>query len=134
MMAKRVVRNRACRASATDGTASLANRDFGRVVPANGPKVVFSGAAKPANDAAIARYLADSSRESADPGTRWRREGDSNSRDPSGFYGRNSARAWRTIRPEKKHPCWRESVRLEFGSSSDLSGSLRSPRPMRGIV
>src|ERR1039457_5634744 len=80
MMAKRVVRNRACRASATDGTASLANRDFGRVVPANGPKVVFSGAAKPANDAAIARYLADSSRESADPGTHWRSGRDSNPR------------------------------------------------------
>jgi hypothetical protein len=29
--------------------------------------------------------------------------------------------------PTKKHPCWREFVRLGFGSTSDLSGSLRSP-------
>ena len=28
------------------------------------------------------------------------------------FDGRNSVRVWRTIRPEKKHPCWRELVRL----------------------
>jgi hypothetical protein len=40
-----------------DGTASLANRDFGRVSRANQQKVVFSGAAKSANDAAIARYF-----------------------------------------------------------------------------
>jgi hypothetical protein len=25
--------------------------------------------------------------------------------------GRNSARIWRAIRPDKKHPCWREFVR-----------------------
>jgi hypothetical protein len=30
-------------------------------------------------------------------------------------------RVWRTIRPEKKHPCWREFVRLGIRSSSDLS-------------
>jgi len=40
-----------------DGTASLANRDFGRVLRANQPKMVFSGAAKSAKDAAIARYF-----------------------------------------------------------------------------
>ena len=46
-----------CRASGVDGTASLANRDFGRVLRPNQQKVVFSGAAKSANDAAIARYF-----------------------------------------------------------------------------
>src|ERR1017187_2924016 len=51
-------------------------------------------------------------------------EGDSNPRCREGLYGRNSARGWRTIRPEKKHPCWREFVRLEFGS---VSCSLRFP-------
>jgi hypothetical protein len=36
-------------------------------------------------------------------------------------------RVWRTIRPRKKHPCWREFVRLGFGSSSYLlSPSLSS--------
>ena len=34
--------------------------------------------------------------------------------------GGNSARVWRAIRPDKKHPCWREFVRpwirLCFGS------------------
>src|ERR1017187_10739589 len=45
-------------------------------------------------------------------------EGDSNPRCREGLYGRNWARVWRTIRPEKKHPCWRESVRLGFGSVS----------------
>jgi hypothetical protein len=32
-----------------DGTASLANREIGRVLPANYPKVPFSGAAKHLN-------------------------------------------------------------------------------------
>src|ERR1700719_4546451 len=36
---------------------------------------------------------------------------DSNLRCRSGFYGRISARVWRAIRPDKKHPCWREFVR-----------------------
>jgi hypothetical protein len=40
-----------------NGTASLANRDSGRVLRANQQKVVFSGAAKSANDAAIAHYF-----------------------------------------------------------------------------
>jgi hypothetical protein len=44
-------------ASGVDGTASLTNRDFGRVLRANQQKVVFSGAAKSENDAAIARYF-----------------------------------------------------------------------------
>ena len=47
---------------------------------------------------------------------------------PRGSYGRNSARVWRTIRPDKRHPCRREFVRLGFGSASALSGSLRLPR------
>ena len=50
-------------------------------------------------------------------------EGDSNPRCREGLYGRNWARVWRTIRPEKKHPCWRESVRLGFGSVWALSGA-----------
>src|ERR1017187_4099319 len=35
--------------------------------------------------------------------------------------------------PNKKHPCWREFVRLGFGSVSALSGSLLFARLMRGI-
>ena len=58
--------------------------------------------------------------------TRWRRGRDSNPRYRERFYGRNSARAWPTIRAEKKHSCWREFVRLEFGSFWALSGSLHS--------
>jgi hypothetical protein len=68
----------------------------------------------------------DSSGEYREIRTVWRRGADSNPRDPSGFEGRNSTRVWRTIRPEQKHPCWREFVRLGFGSSSELSGTLRS--------
>jgi hypothetical protein len=63
-----------------DGTASLANRDFGRVARANGPKVAFSGAAQHANERAGAGYFADSTGESAATGTRWRSGVDSNSR------------------------------------------------------
>ena len=51
-----------------DGTASLANRDFGRVARANGPKVVFSGAAQHAHERAGAGYFADPSKESAETG------------------------------------------------------------------
>jgi len=47
-----------------DGTASLANREIGRVLPANYPKVPFSGAAKHLNEAATARYFGQLSRES----------------------------------------------------------------------
>jgi hypothetical protein len=72
--------NRSCRASGMDGTASLAHRDFGRIMSASGPEMGFSGAAQHANKAAGAGYFADSSRESADLGTRWRSEIDSNSR------------------------------------------------------
>ena len=61
--------------------------------------------------------------------TRWRSGVDSNPRCREGFYGRNSARVCRTTRPDKKHPCWREFVRLGFGSASALSVSLRSPAP-----
>jgi hypothetical protein len=51
-----------------DGTASLANRDFGRVLRTNRRKVVFSGAAHHANDAAGAGYFADSGGESVETG------------------------------------------------------------------
>jgi hypothetical protein len=40
-----------------DGTASLANREIGRVLPANYRKMPFSGAAEDANRAAAADYL-----------------------------------------------------------------------------
>jgi hypothetical protein len=51
-----------------DGTASLANRDFGRVWRTNWRKVVFSGAAHHANEAARAGYFADSGGESIEMG------------------------------------------------------------------
>jgi hypothetical protein len=51
-----------------DGTASLANRDFGRVCARNRRKVVFSGAAHHANEAAGAGYFAASGGESAETG------------------------------------------------------------------
>jgi hypothetical protein len=40
-----------------DGTASLANREIGRVLPANYRKVPFSGAVEHLNKAATARYF-----------------------------------------------------------------------------
>ena len=83
-----------------DGTASLGNRDFGRVLRANQQQLAFSGAAKSANDAAIARYFGVLKGVSPEIGTRWRREGDSNPRYRKGLYGPNSAQVWRTIRPE----------------------------------
>jgi hypothetical protein len=51
-----------------DGTASLANRDFGRVSRTNRRKVVFSGAAYHANEAVGAGYFADSGGETAETG------------------------------------------------------------------
>ncbi len=54
----------------------------------------------------------------------WRSGVDSNPRRREGFYGRNSAPVWRTIRPDKKHLCRREFVRLRFGSAPALSDSL----------
>ena len=66
------------RASCMDGTASLANRDFGRVLRANQQKVVFSGAAKSANDAAIARYFGVLKGVSPEIRTPWRSGMDSN--------------------------------------------------------
>ena len=47
-------------------------------------------------------------------------------RDPFGFDELNSARVWRTIRPDKKASALEEFVRLGFGSASSLSGSLPS--------
>jgi hypothetical protein len=63
-----------------DGTASLANRDFGRVLRANQRQLVFSGAAKSANDTAIARCFSVLKAVSPEIGTRWRSETDSNYR------------------------------------------------------
>ena len=60
---------------------------------------------------------------------RWRRGADSNPRDPSGFEGRNSTRVWRTIRPEQKHPCWKEFVRLRFGSARAMSRKACNSSP-----
>jgi hypothetical protein len=51
-----------------DGTASLANRDFGRVLRTKSRKVLFSGAALQANEAAGAGYFADSDGETAETG------------------------------------------------------------------
>jgi len=51
-----------------DGTASLANRDFARVLRTNRRKVAFSGAAHHANEAAGAGYSADSGGESIETG------------------------------------------------------------------
>ena len=45
-----------------DGTASLANREIGRVLPANYRKVSFSGAVDHLNRAATARYFGQLSR------------------------------------------------------------------------
>jgi hypothetical protein len=52
-----------------NGTASLADREIGRVLPANCRKVLFSGAAKDANEAASAAYFGGSKvRASIKPG------------------------------------------------------------------
>ena len=56
------------RASCMDGTASLANRDFGRVLRTKRRKVFFSGAALHANEAAGAGYFAAPRGESAETG------------------------------------------------------------------
>ena len=42
-----------------DGTASLANREIGRVLPANYRKVPFSGAVEHLNEASTGRYFGD---------------------------------------------------------------------------
>ncbi len=56
------------RASCMDGTASLANRDFGHGLRTTRRKVVFSGAADLANEAADAGYFVASRGESAETG------------------------------------------------------------------
>ena len=61
-----------------DGTASLANREIGRVLPANYRKVTFSGATKQLNEGATARYFGQLSGESPETRTRWRSEVNSN--------------------------------------------------------
>jgi hypothetical protein len=62
-----------------DGTASLANRDFGRVLRTKSRKVVLSGAAHHANEAADVGYSAESDGESKGNEIRWRRAVNSNS-------------------------------------------------------
>jgi hypothetical protein len=47
-----------------NGTASLANGEIGRVLPANDRKVLFSGAVEHLNEAATAPYFGDLSGES----------------------------------------------------------------------
>ena len=71
-----------------DGTASLANGEIGRVLPANYRKVPFSGAVDHLNKAASARYFGQLSRESLETRTRWRSEADSNPRCREVFMGR----------------------------------------------
>ena len=53
-----------------DGTAaSLANREIGRVLPANYRKVPFSGAVEDLNEAATGRYFGDLSGDFIETGT-----------------------------------------------------------------
>jgi hypothetical protein len=61
-----------------DGTASLANREIGRVLPANYRRVSFSGAVDHLNRAATARYFGQLAGESLETRTRWRSKVDSN--------------------------------------------------------
>jgi hypothetical protein len=70
-------------AFSTDGTASLANREIGRMLPANYREVPFSDAVEHPNEAAIARYFDDLSGDFPETGTRWRSEMDSNRRSRS---------------------------------------------------
>ena len=72
-----------------DGTASLANREIGCVLPANYRKVPFSGAVEHLNKAATARYFGQLSGESLETRTGWRSGVDSNPRCREGYYGRN---------------------------------------------
>jgi hypothetical protein len=55
-----------------NGTASLANGEIGRVLPANDRKVLFSGAVEHLNEAATAPYFGDLSGESPETRTAWR--------------------------------------------------------------
>ena len=80
-----------------DGTASLANRDFSRVLRANQQKAVFSGAAKSADDAAIARYFAVLKGVSPEIGTRWRSEVNSNCR--YRFLNCQTTNSWSRVVP-----------------------------------
>jgi hypothetical protein len=73
--------NRRGRVSSTNGTATLANREIARVLPANDDrKGPFSGAAKHANEPAAAAYFGGSSGEFPEIGTRLRSGVDSNCR------------------------------------------------------
>jgi hypothetical protein len=100
-------------AFSTDGTASLANREIGRMLPANYREVPFSDAVEHPNEAAIARYFDDLSGDFPETGTRWRSEMDSNSRfhwfrtkraDFCGFSfsARESERGWRSSAVSEK--------------------------------
>jgi hypothetical protein len=84
----------------TDGTASLAYREIGRVLPANYRKVPFSGAVEHLNEAATAPYFGQLSGESPETGTRLRSGMDSNPRYREALYGQNPAPVWRIIRSE----------------------------------
>ena len=55
-----------------DGTAALANREIGSVLPANYRRVSFSGAVDHLNRAATARYFGQLAGESLETRTRWR--------------------------------------------------------------
>jgi hypothetical protein len=66
-----------------DGTAALANREIGSVLPANYRRVSFSGAVDHLNRAATARYFGQLAGESLETRTCWRSEMDSNRRSRS---------------------------------------------------
>ena len=110
--------------------------DYGRRLAAQidgGTNSPVSGAARTANWREIRRFSANFAE------NLWRRRLGGGERGIrtletlSGFDGPNSSRVWRTIRPEKKHPCWREFVRQGFGRDLDLFGSLSWLRLMCGI-
>ena len=82
-----------------DGTASLANREIGRVLPANYRKVRISGAVDHLNKAATARYFGQLSRESLETRTGWRSGGDSNPRSHKGSRDFESRRLNQTPEP-----------------------------------
>jgi hypothetical protein len=65
-----------------DGTASLANRDFGSRLRTSRRKIVFSGAARHANEAAGAGYSVDSGGEFAETGLGGGAGANLNRRDP----------------------------------------------------
>ncbi len=69
-------------------------------------------------------------RESRKLKTAWRSGVDSNPRCRQALYGRNSAPVWRTIRPDRRHLCRREFVRLD--SALHRLSPIRSVRQVEG--